>query len=285
MTSSTRSLIIGSLAGCALLGMVLSAGLVGKGSSIPGAPGVAWGPNVRSRVLLQQDIDALPTTDALNLRITELEMEPGTRIFEHSQIGPGAHVVVRGEITVEMAEGGRAERYQEGQAYFEGIGPLHQAVNQGPRTNRVLMFDMLPAARGFDGTQRFTARGRHNAGELRSGPYGQVPLSALPPGPLMLRVSELRFGPKAKTVEHTRLGPVVFFVAEGSAHIRKDWANSSLTHGTDGYAFETGSEAFILENKPAVPARYLSVEILPRSVGNGPSTVPTGRAERESSED
>ena len=41
------------------------------------------------------------------------------------------------------------------------------------------MFDLLSASRGFDGAQQFTARGRHNEGELRSGPYAQVPLAGL----------------------------------------------------------------------------------------------------------
>jgi len=89
----------------------------------------------------------------------------------------------------------------------------------------------------------------------------------------MLRVTEMAFGPKAKTETHVRLGPTIFFVQEGTATVRKDWDNSSTTYGTNGYLYESGREPFILENKPARPATYVAVEILPASVGDGPSTI------------
>jgi hypothetical protein len=65
-------------------------------------------------------------------------------------------------------------------------------------------------------------------------------------------------------------------VQEGTATVRKDWDNSSVTYGTDGYFYENGKEPFILENKPARPARFVAVEILSASVGDGPSTVLVG---------
>jgi hypothetical protein len=71
------------------------------------------------------------------------------------------------------------------------------------------------------------------------------------------------------------LGPTLFFVQEGTATVRKNWDNSSTTYGTNGYFFESGREPYILENKPASPAHFISVEILPASVGDGPSTIPT----------
>jgi quercetin dioxygenase-like cupin family protein len=241
------------------------------------APAVVWGNNIKARVTFQQPLEQLPPDPPYVFRVTELEMEPGARIFDHRQIGVGAHVVLRGAITIDDLDHGRSATYEPGQAYFEGLEPLHRAQNAGSTTNRVLMFDILPASRGFDGQQRFTAEGRHNEGEVRSGPYVQVPLRDLPEGPLMLRVTDLAFGPKAKSEPHARLGPAIFFVQEGTATVRKDWDNSSTTYGTNGYFYERGREPFILENKPAAPARYLSVEILPASVGDGPSTVPTER--------
>jgi hypothetical protein len=200
-------------------------------------------------------------------------MEPGARIFEHRQLGVGAHLVMRGSITIDDLDHGTGATYQPGQAYVEAQEPLHRAQNPGKETNRVLMFDILPSSRGFDGQQQFTSEGRHNEGEVRSGPYVQIPLRDLPAGPLMLRVTDMAFGPKAKTEVHTRLGPTIFFVQEGTATVRKDWDNSSITYGTNGYFYESGKEPFILENKPAAPARFVAVEILPTSVGDGPSTV------------
>ena len=246
-------------------------------SSPSGQPGPAWGQNVKASVIFQHVVDRLPEGAPYVMRVTELEMEPGARIFEHRQLGVGAHVVVQGAIAIEDVDANHTSTYRAGQAYFEGLEPLHRAENPGAQPNRVLLVDILPASRKFDGTQQFTARGRHNAGEIRSGPYVQVPLAELPAEPLMFRVSEMSFGPKAKTVEHTRLGPTIFFVQEGTAHVRKDWNNSSMTYGTNGYLYESGREPFILENTPAAPARLLAVELLPASVGDGPSTVPTGR--------
>jgi hypothetical protein len=180
---------------------------------------------------------------------------------------------MRGSITIDDLDHGTTATYQPGQAYVEAQQPLHQAHNDGAVTNRVLMFDVLPASRGFDGQQQFTDDGRHNEGEVRSGPYVQVPMRDLPSGPLMLRITDMAFGPKAKTEVHTRLGPTIFFVQEGTATVRKDWDNSSITYGTNGYFYESGKEPFILENKPAAPARFVAVEILPASVGDGPSTI------------
>jgi quercetin dioxygenase-like cupin family protein len=249
----------------------------GKAHAIPPfptrAPAAVWGSNVKTRVPLQQTLDRLPEGAPYTFRVTELEMEPGARIFEHRQIGVGAHIVVRGAITIDDLDHGTSTTYQPGQAYFEGLDPLHQAQNAGRDANRVLMFDLLPASRGFDGQQRFTSDGRHNEGEVRSGPYVQIPLRDLPSGPLMLRVTEMAFGPKAKTEPHVRLGPTIFYVQEGTATIRKDWDNSSNTYGTNGYFYESGKEPFILENKPARPATFVSVEILPASIGDGPSTI------------
>lgn len=231
---------------------------------------------VKGKVPFQVPIDRMPEGGPYVFRVTELEMEPGAKIFEHRQLGAGAHYVLKGSITIEDLENRRAATYTPGQGYYEGMDWLHRAQNDGKEANRVLMFDILPASRGFDGQQKFTSEGRHNEGEIRSGPYVQMPLKELPPGPLMLRITELAFGPKAKVVEHTRLGPTIFFVQEGTATIRKDWANSSITYGTNGYFWETGREPFQLENKPAAPAKFLSVEILPASLGEGPSTIPTG---------
>jgi quercetin dioxygenase-like cupin family protein len=241
----------------------------------PTAP--VWGRNVRVTVPFQQVVDRLPEGGAYVFRVTELEMEPGSRIFPHRQLGVGAHVVLRGAITIEDLDAGQSATYRAGQAYFEGLGPLHRAEHSGEGANRVLMVDLLPASRGFDGAQQFTDRGRHNEGELRSGPFVQVPLESLPAEPLMLRVTEMAFGPKAKTVEHTRVGPAIYFVQEGTATVRKERDNSSMTYGTNGYFFESGQEAFILENKPPTPARYLAVELLPASLGDAPATLPTGR--------
>jgi quercetin dioxygenase-like cupin family protein len=237
------------------------------------APGPVWGNNVKATIPLQSQIQQMPGDGPYVFRVTELEMEPGARIFEHRQLGVGAHLVMRGSITIDDLDHATSATYEPGQAYVEAQEPLHQAKNAGQTTNRVLMFDILPASRGFDGQQKFTSEGRHNDGEVRSGPYVQIPLRDLPSGPLMLRVTDMAFGPKAKTDIHTRLGPTIFFVQEGTATVRKDWDNSSITYGTDGYFYESGKEPFILENKPARPARFVAVEILPASVGDGPSTV------------
>lgn len=230
---------------------------------------------VEGRVLYQNAVDRLPQ-GALLLRLTELEMEPGARIFEHRQLGPGVHLVHRGSITYTDIASQQSETYQSGQVYYESMDPLHAVANNGQVANRVLMADLVPRDRGFDGNQAFTERGRHNDGEVRSGPYVQYKLDNLAEGPLMLRVSEITFGPKSKTVEHARMGPVLFRVEQGGLTIRKDASLHMMTYGTDGYFFDTGTEPLILENKPASPMRVLMFEVLPASIGDGQSTRVTG---------
>ena len=251
------------------------------GKPVPPFPdrptGPAWGRNIATTVPLQQTLERLPEGGPYVMRVTELEMEPGTRIFEHRQIGPGVHLVLDGEITIEDAQNGGATTYRAGQSYYEGMDWLHRAVNRGSQANRVLMVDVLPESRGFDGQQQFTESGRHNDGELRAGPYVQAPLTELPTGPLMLRVTDMALGPKARSEPHVRVGPGIYYVAEGTATVRKDWDNSSMTYGTNGYFFESGKEPFILENKPARPARFIAIELLPASLGDGSSAISTER--------
>ncbi|MCC6176861.1 MAG: hypothetical protein IT305_16250 [Chloroflexi bacterium] len=260
----------------AVLGQAAGGASGNKVPPFPAGPtGPVWGKNVDVTVPFQKTIEMLPPGAPYVFRVTELEMSPGARIFDHKQLGVGAHYVLRGNITIENAEDGASTTYGIGQGYFEGLEPLHRAVNGGADENRVLMFDLLSASRGFDGQQQFTSTGRHNEGELRSGPYVQIPLADLPQGPLMLRITDMKFGPKAKTVEHVHVGPAIYFVQEGTATVRKNWNNSSITYGTNGYFYESGREPYILENKPAAPARFVAVEILPASLGDAPSTIAT----------
>ena len=251
------------------------------GNPLPPFPnrptGAAWGRNITPAIVLQQPLERLPEGGPYVMRVTELEMEPGTRIFEHRQLGPGVHFVLDGEMTIEDTQAGTGTTYRAGQAYYEPMDWPHGAVNRGTGANRVLMVDVLPASRGFDGQQQFTEAGRHNEGELRAGPYAQAPLTELPAGPLMLRVTNISLGPKARSEPHVRVGPGIFYVAEGTATLRKDWDNSSMTYGTDGYFFESGKEPYILENKPARPARFISIELLPASLGDAPSAISTER--------
>jgi quercetin dioxygenase-like cupin family protein len=230
---------------------------------------------VEGKVLFQKALDRVPE-GALLLRLTELEMEPGARIFEHRQLGPGVHLVHRGSISYTDVESQQTETYQSGQVYYEGMDPLHAVANNGQVANRVLMADLVPRDRGFDGNQAFTERGKHNEGEVRSGPYVQYKLDDLPEGPLMMRVSEIKFGPKSKTVEHIRMGPALFRVEQGGLTIRKEDSLQMMTYGTDGYFFDAGAEPLILENKPPSPMRVLMFEILPASLGDSPSTRLTG---------
>jgi hypothetical protein len=226
---------------------------------------------IEGKVLIQQALDRVPE-GALLLRLTELEMEPGARIFEHRQLGPGVDVVHRGSITIADSESGQVDTYQSGQSYYFGMDPLRSFVNNGSMANQVLMADLVPQARGFDGNQAFTDRGKHNDGEVRSGPYVQYQLTTVPEGPLMMRVTEINFGPKSKTLEHTRMGPVLFRVEQGGLTIRKEAQLNMMTYGTNGYFFDPGTEPLVLENKPASPMKVLMFEILPASIGDGPST-------------
>jgi quercetin dioxygenase-like cupin family protein len=230
---------------------------------------------IEGKVLYQKALDRVPE-GALLLRLTELEMEPEARIFEHRQLGPGVHLVHRGSLTYTDSASQQSETYQSGQVYYEGMDPLHSVANNGQSANRVLMADLVPRERGFDGNQSFTDRGKHNEGEVRSGPYVQYQLNNVPEGPLMMRVTEIAFGPKTKTVEHTRMGPVLFRVEQGGLTIRKEASLHMMTYGTNGYFFDNGTEPLILENKPASPMKVLMFEVLPASVGDGQSTRITG---------
>jgi len=185
-------------------------------------------------------------------------------------------MVLGGSITLTDSATKQPETYRTGTAFYLGMDPYHETINNESVTNHLIQVELLPQTRGFDGTQQFVDKGKHNEGELRSGPYVQMPLNSLPNVPLMFRITEMSFGSKAKTVEHTREGPALFYVTQGTATVRKEDQLQIITYGRNGYFFELGDVPLKLENKPAAPMRMLMAEILPASLGDGPSTRPTG---------
>ncbi|MCC7105537.1 MAG: hypothetical protein IT307_10375 [Chloroflexi bacterium] len=227
------------------------------------------------RVLGQWNVDRLPD-GPLMLRVTELEMEPGARIFDHSNLGVGGHFVISGTFTVVDSVSGEATDFGPGAGYYEGMTGRRRAVNRNSDWNRQFMAELLPRSRGFLGNFQFDQDGvTHNEGGIRSGPYLQQAVDAIPEGPVMVRMSEITMGPKAKTPAYTRPGPALFFVQSGQATFRHEALGQIVTQGAGGYYLDPGVEPIMLENKPIVPATVIAVEFLPRSLGRSPSTVPS----------
>jgi quercetin dioxygenase-like cupin family protein len=237
---------------------------------------------LKAQQLFQQEIDALPEGPHM-LRVTELEMAPDSTIDPHTHLGPGVQVVLSGAFTVKDEQSGAEKVYATSQdtpfpVYYTGLNWRYSTANRAPQDNRLFMAEILPQSRGFLGNQKFDREGgTHNSGGIRSGPYVQVPLQALPEPPLMVRVTLIDMGPKAKTPEYTRPGPALFFVVSGQGTFRNQDKLGIQTTGAGGYYVEDGAEPSILENKPITPNRILAVEFLPASLGKQPSTVPTGR--------
>lgn len=246
-------------------------------------PADLWnGSGLDARVLFQQEIDRLPEVPHM-LRVTELEMAPGASIDPHTHLGPGVQVVLEGGFTVLDASSSVAGVYEVTPAqpfavYYTGLLTKYSTQNRGPAGNRLFMAEILPRSRGFGGNQQFDSEaGPHNRGGIRSGPYVQEPLDRIPEPPLIVRVTQIDMGPKAKTPEYTRPGPGIFFVASGQATFRRDAEFFIATDGAGGYFFDDASRPIVLENKAVTPNRVVAVEFLPASLGKQPSTVPTGR--------
>jgi quercetin dioxygenase-like cupin family protein len=240
------------------------------------------GAGLDAKVLLQREIDQLPEAPYM-LRATELEMAPGASIDPHSHLGPGVQVVLAGAFTVVDALTSTSSIYESTPAtpfsvYYTGTSTKYSTENRGSVDNRLFMAEILARSRGFEGNQKFdTEGGPHNRGGIRSGPYVQVPLDSLPQPPLMVRVTQIELGPKAKSPEYTRPGPGLFFIASGQATFRREASLFITTHGAGGYFFDDGTEPTMLENKPVTPGRVVAVEFLPAWLGSQPSTIPSGR--------
>jgi quercetin dioxygenase-like cupin family protein len=255
----------------------------GDSRSASGAarPADLWnGSGLDVKVLLQQEVDRLPEAP-LMLRVTELEMEPAAGVDPHTHLGPGVQIVLSGQFTTIDAATGLSTIFDSTAAtpfpaYYSGMARKYSTENRGTGWNRLFMVELLPRNRGFLGNQQFDSEGVHNHGGVRSGPYLQLPLERLPDDPLMVRVSQIDMGPKAKTPEYTRPGPAVFYVVSGQATFRHQAQLQIATQGAGGYFADDAAEPVILENKPITPARLLAVEFLPASLGKQPSTVPTG---------
>lgn len=249
----------------------------------PAKPEDLWdGSGFEARVLLQQEIDRLPEGPYM-LRVTELEMAPGAAIDPHTHLGPGVQVVLAGAFTIIDAGSGEERVYEASPAtpfpvFYTSMVWRYSAENRGSSDNRLFMTEILPRSRGFLGNQQFDQEGMpHNRGGVRSGPYLQQPFDHLPDPPLMVRVTQIDMGPKAKTPEYTRPGPGLFFVVSGQGTFRRQDELFITTNGAGGYFIDPGDRPIILENKPVTPSRLIAVEFLPASLGKKPSTFPTGR--------
>jgi quercetin dioxygenase-like cupin family protein len=248
-----------------------------------GKPADLWnGAGLEAKVLLQADVDQLPEGPFM-VRVTELQMSPGATIDPHTHLGPGAQVVLAGAFTLIDGQTNAETVYQSTEgapypAFYTGMNWRYATANRGSVENHLFMTEILPQSRAFLGNQQFDTEGTtHNTGGVRSGPYLQTPLDSLPDGPLVVRVTLINMGSKAKTPEYIRPGPALFYVLSGQGTFRNEDRLSIVTTGAGGYYLETGQEPSILENKPTTPNRILAVEFLPASVGKGPSTIPTGR--------
>lgn len=248
-----------------------------------GKPVDLWnGPGLDARVLFQQEVDRLPEAPYM-LRVTELEMAPGATIDPRTHLGPGVQIVLSGAFTLIDGQTNQETVYEPTPAvpypiFYTGVTWRYGSANRAASDNRLFMVEVLPRSRGFLGNQQFDTDGvTHNQGGVRSGPYLQIPIEQLPDPPLMVRVTQIDMGPKARSPEYTRPGPAVFFVASGQGTFRNQDKLRIATNGAGGYFFEDGIEPSLIENKPITPNRVIAVEFLPASLGKQPSTVPTGR--------
>jgi hypothetical protein len=258
-----------------------------KATAVAGAkapstqPKDLWdGAGIDRRLLLQHEVDKLPDGPHM-LRVTELEMEPGASIDPHSHLGPGAQVVLSGSFTMLDAQSGATAVLEPSQSVpfptlYSGQTTRYSTENRGGAWNRLFMVELMSQSREFLGNQQFdTEGGVHNRGGVRSGPYLQLKLQRLPESPLMLRVTQIDMGPKARSPEYIRPGPGVFAIISGQVTFRRQSDLFITTQGAGGYYADEG-EPIILENKPITPNRLIAVELLPASLGKQPSTFPTG---------
>ena len=164
-----------------------------------------------------------------------------------------------------------------GQAYFEGLDPLHRAMNA--RLGYEPHPDVRPAA-GKPGLRRPAAVHRARAVTTKAsfapGHTSRCRLRELPDGPLMLRVTDLAFGPKARSVEYVTIGPTLFFVPRAPRRSARTGTTARPRTARTATSSSAGASRISWKTSRPRQAHFIAVEILPASVGDGPTTIPTG---------
>ena len=109
-------------------------------------PGVEM-TGVKAAVKMQTGVEGFftPLNGKLDLRATEVEVEPGGSIKDHYHFGPGIRRVLSGELTLVYQDTKKEQVVHAGDYFYEPGDVDIWAVNRGKEPAKLLIVELVPA--------------------------------------------------------------------------------------------------------------------------------------------
>jgi len=116
-------------------------------SQTPGTPPGVNMSGVKAAIKMQQPVEGFfaPINGKLDMRATEVEIEPGGAIRDHYHFGPGIRRVLAGELTLVYVQSNNKEQVVRAGEFFYEPGDVNiHAVNRGKETAKLLIVELVP---------------------------------------------------------------------------------------------------------------------------------------------
>jgi len=136
----------GSPCGLAALAVLLALPARAAGQTPPSRPGVEMS-GVKASLKLQAPVEGFMTAlnGKVDLRATEVELQPGGTVKDHYHYGPGIRRMLAGELTLMYADTKKEQVVRAGEYFYEPGDVDIWAVNRGSVAATWLAVELVPA--------------------------------------------------------------------------------------------------------------------------------------------
>jgi quercetin dioxygenase-like cupin family protein len=102
---------------------------------------------VKATMKLQTPVEGFfaPLNGKLDLRATEVEVEPGGSIKDHYHFGPGIRRMLSGELTLVYADTKKEQVVGAGEYFYEPGDVNINGVNRGKEPAKLVIVELVPA--------------------------------------------------------------------------------------------------------------------------------------------
>jgi len=151
----------------ALVAVCLLAAVVRLNSQMQaGHPAVEM-TGVKAAMKFQAPVEGFMTAlnGKVDMRASEIEIDPGGGLKEHYHFGPGIRQVLAGQLTLVDSETGTEQTVRAGEFFYESGARRHIAVNRGKEPVKEVVVELVPA--GLKGAGHGLDRSAFRAGSKR----------------------------------------------------------------------------------------------------------------------
>ncbi len=102
---------------------------------------------VKPTMKLQVPVEGFfaPLNGKLDMRATELEIEPGGSVKDHYHFGPGIRQMLSGELTLIYVDTKKEQVVHTGEYFYEPGDVNINGINRGKEPAKVLVVELVPA--------------------------------------------------------------------------------------------------------------------------------------------